>query len=251
VAVPADRYLPETLAQNGFTVRVLSDADVDTLIAAGIPITESAKTRYLAGQRLIVPQAWADLLGAGPAPAPVSDGTTDTAGGQTVTNPYSGAASGESTSSGGGGNYDYGSSSGGSWSSRSGGYGDYYGGGSYGSDYGGNSYGTDYAADFAPPMDMGASEESTSGREPPFDSAIFGRYFQVLSQKYGPTRARMMMRGFSRRFGRSFGSRATGKRTMSSRTKTKGASVPTNAGFREPVTTQVAKQTGGKKAKAS
>ena len=87
-------------------------------------------------------------------------------------------------------------------------------------------------------------------RQEPFDSALFDRYFQVLSQRYGSARARVMLRGLSRRFGRSFDRsfRATGSRTASPKTKRTGSpSVPTNAGIREQVTKQVGKQTPKKK----
>jgi hypothetical protein len=87
-----------------------------------------------------------------------------------------------------------------------------------------------------------------------WDNPVFARYFEVLAGKYGPARAQMMMRGFARRFGRSFGHgfRSMGTRSTNRRSKTlpmgtptppETGSVPTNEGIRK----QVGKQLAGKK----
>lgn len=148
------------IKEAGGDIWQLDDAEFDTLVAAGL--IDEADRAALVGKPLAISKEWVDALGGNTtydlaaAPPPV-----DT----------SSSGSGSSRSSGGGG----GGRGGGS--GRSGGYG---GGGGYFGDAG-----FDPAAFFGPDFMGGRfAAEGDGGRDAPFDSPIFDRYFATLNGRF-------------------------------------------------------------------
>lgn len=228
---------------NGENVRTLTEEDVAAIMAA-FPgkISEAAARDFFVGKTVMLPPEMVAVLPERGAEEAATE----------VVDPY--AAPAEVATGGSGRAWvDYGNRS-----SGGGGYRRSYGGGSYGGGYGGgyrsggNSWGGGGAPEAFFAEGFGSDDEASL-----WDDPIFDAYFRVLERRFGPERARVMLRGMRRTMGR--GRSRSSLPTMRSKSKqnpelsaaeisgknrrvpASSGTLPTNEGIRKDVGKRVTK----------